>query len=206
MRSNIVERHIDSERYYVEDGLFLPDVIDELRNYALNADDPDDIYEDYHSLNFSSENLRLPLLSAIITGLETRFPFLGQFDRGWAFVYNNNAEGVTPHADPACYNVNLWVTPDSSVEDPEKNGLILYDIKPPPTWTWREYNTDVKLIRKYLEYTKSEKTVIPYACNRLLIFNSKYFHETNKVSMKPGVNHRRVNYTFMFSGFSSSAG
>ena len=182
----------------MEDGLFLPEVIDELREYALNAEDPDDIYEDYYSLNFSKERLRLPILSAIITGLETRFPFLGHFDRGWAFVYDNNAEGVTPHADPACYNVNLWVTPDSSVEDPEKNGLILYDIKPPPTWTWREYNTDVKLIRKYLEYTRSEKTIIPYAYNRLLIFNSKYFHETNRVSMKPGSNHRRVNYTFMF--------
>ncbi len=198
MHSNTVKKLIDLERYCIQDGLFLPEVIDELREYALNAHDPDDTYEDYYSLNFSPESLRIPILSAIIVGLEAKFPFLGRFDRGWAFVYDNNAEGVTPHADPACYNVNLWVTPDSSVEDPEKNGLILYDIKPPPTWTWREYNTDVKLIRKYLEYTKSEKTIIPYACNRLLIFNSKYFHETNKVSMKSGLDNRRVNYTFMF--------
>lgn len=206
MHSNTVKKIIEEERFYTVDNLFLPEVIDELRDYALSANDPDDIYEDYYSLNFSPERLRLPLLHAIITGLETRFPFLGQFDRGWAFVYDNNANGVTPHADPACYNVNLWVTPDSSVEDPEKNGLILYDIKPPPTWTWREYNTDVKLIRKYLEYTNSEKTIIPYACNRLLIFNSKYFHETNKVSMKHGSGNRRVNYTFMFLGLNSSVG
>ena len=206
MHSNTVKKIIEEERFYTVDNLFLPEVIDDLRDYALSANDPDDIYEDYYSLNFSPERLRLPLLHAIITGLETRFPFLGQFDRGWAFVYDNNANGVTPHADPACYNVNLWVTPDSSVEDPEKNGLILYDIKPPPTWTWREYNTDVKLIRKYLEYTNSEKTIIPYACNRLLIFNSKYFHETNKVSMKHGSGNRRVNYTFMFLGLNSSVG
>lgn len=199
MHSNTVKKIIEEERFYTVDNLFLPEVIDDLRDYALSANDPDDIYEDYYSLNFSPERLRLPLLHAIITGLETRFPFLGHFDRGWAFVYDNNANGVTPHADPACYNVNLWVTPDSSVEDPEKNGLILYDIKPPPTWTWREYNTDVKLIRKYLEYTNSKKTIIPYACNRLLIFDSKYFHETNKVSMKHGFGNRRVNYTFMFS-------
>ena len=198
MHSNIAKKIIEEERFLVEDGIFLPDVIDELRDYALTASDPDDTYEDYHSLNFYQDSLRFPLLGVIITGLQARFPFLGKFARGWAFVYNNNAEGVTPHADPACYNVNLWVTPDSSVEDPEKNGLILYDIKPPPTWTWREYNTDVKLIRKYLEYTRSEKTIIPYACNRLLLFNSKYFHETNKVSMKPGLDNRRVNYTFMF--------
>ena len=200
MHSNIVKKIIEEERFYVEDGLFLPEVIEELRDYALNANNPDDVYEDYYSLNFSPESLRLPLLSAIIRGLETKFPCLGLFDRGWAFVYDNNAEGVTPHAYPACYNVNLWVSPDSSVEDSEKNGLILYDIKPPPTWTWREYNTDVKLIRKYLEYTKSEKTIVPYRCNRLLIFNSKYFHETNKVSMKSGPINRRVNYTFMFRG------
>ena len=71
MHSNIVEKIIDEHRYHVEDGIFRQDVIDELRDYALGADDPDDIYEDYHSLNFSPENLRFPLLSAIITGLET---------------------------------------------------------------------------------------------------------------------------------------
>ena len=103
MHSNTVKKLIDLERYCIQDGIFLPEIIDELREYALNAHDPDDTYKDYYSLNFSPENLRLPLLSAIITRLEARFPFLGRFDRGWAFVYDNNAEGVTPHADPACY-------------------------------------------------------------------------------------------------------
>ena len=46
MHSNIVEKIIDEYRYHVEDGIFRQDVIDELRDYALDADDPDDIYED----------------------------------------------------------------------------------------------------------------------------------------------------------------
>ena len=93
--------------------------------------------------------------------------------------------------------MNLWVLPNECVVD-EKNGLIIYDIKPPLSWTYEEYNSSTELIRKYLDYTKSKKTIIPYSCNRLLIFNSKYFHETNNVSMKDGPMNRRVNYTFMF--------
>ena len=46
--------------------------------------------------------------------------------------------------------------PDSSVEDPEK-WFDLYDIKSNGPG---EVNTDVKLIRKYLEYTKSEDNTI----------------------------------------------
>jgi hypothetical protein len=200
MHSNTVKKIIEEEKYYVADNLFLPEVIDELREFALNTDIINDRYEDYYSINFDSNHLPLKLLYDIINGLQDKFPFLGKFSRGWAFVYDNKAKGVTPHADPACYNINIWVTPNSSIEDPEKNGLILYDIKPPSTWTWKEYNTDVKLIRKYLEYTNSKKTIIPYSYNRLLIFNSKYFHETNQVSMKQGQENRRVNYTFMFEG------
>ena len=198
MHSNIVEKIIKDDRYFIEDNLFLPEVIDELREFALTTDVKDDSYNGYHSINFTRDSFPLDLLKDIVTSLKSKYKFLGEFSRGWAFVHDNNANGVTPHADPAKYNINLWVSPNESVQDPEKNGLILYDIQPPPSWTCEEYNNDTIMIRKYLEYTKSKKTVIPYACNRLLIFNSKYFHETNRVSMIEGSDNRRVNYTFMF--------
>ena len=201
MHSSTVKALLSKEKYYYIDNLFLPEVIEELREFALTCDICNDVYDEgYFSINYSKDSLPLPLLNDIIISLQTKFPFLGEFDRGWAFVYDNEAKGVPPHADPACYNVNLWVTPNHSVVDREKNGLILYDIKPPPSWTWKEFNTDTKLIQKYLEYTKAKKSIIPYSCNRLLIFDSKYFHETNEVSMKEGPMNRRVNYTFMFKG------
>ena len=171
MHSNTVERIIKDDRYFIEDNLFLPEVIDELREFALTTDVKDDSYNGYHSINFTRDSFPLDLLKDIVISLKSKYKFLGEFSRGWAFVHDNNANGVTPHADPARYNINLWVSPNDSVQDPEKNGLILYDIQPPPSWTWEEYNNDTIMIRKYLEYTKSKKTVIPYACNRLLIFN-----------------------------------
>ncbi len=198
MRSSTVERIIKDDRYFIEDNLFLPEVIDELRDFALTTDVKDDSYDGYYSINYSKGAFPLALLEDIVVSLKLKYAFLGEFTRGWAFVHDNNANGVTPHADPAKYNVNLWVTPNNSVDDRESNGLILYDVKPPPSWSWEDYNNDIIMIRKYLDYTKSKKTIIPYACNRLLIFNSKYFHETNKVSMIEGSENRRVNYTFMF--------
>ena len=200
MLSN-TQKIIDDCRYYVADNIFLPEVIDELREFALTTDIRNEQYEEgYFSINYDSTYVPLPLIRDVVLGLQNKFPFLGEFDRGWAFVYNNEAPGVTPHADPSRYNVNLWVTPNECVVDEEKNGLIIYDIKPPLSWTYEEYNSSAELIRKYLDYTKSKKTIIPYSCNRLLIFNSKYFHETNNVSMKDGPMNRRVNYTFMFKG------
>ena len=42
MRSSTVERIIKDDRYFIEDNLFLPEVIDELRDFALTTDVKDD--------------------------------------------------------------------------------------------------------------------------------------------------------------------
>ena len=70
---------------------------------------------------------------------------------GWIFVYNNKCDGITPHADPAAMNVNVWITPDHCVADPDKNGLTIYNKKAPEDWSYEEYNKQVPKIRDYLK-------------------------------------------------------
>ena len=194
----------DKDGYAIIDDFILNEVVDELHDLAINHPLVDDLYPEggYHSINFSKDNLQFSILSDIITAIQDEFSILKdlKFDRGWAFVYNNTAGGVTPHADPASVNVNLWVTPYECVKNPSKNGLIIYDKKPPEEWTWEEYNCDIERITTYLNESNASPRYIPYQYNRMIIFDSKYFHRTNGVSMWGGKKNRRVNYTFMFKG------
>ena len=119
-----------------------------------------------------------------------------EYYSGWIFVYNNKCDGITPHADPAATNINVWITPDHCVEDANKNGLIIYRKKAPADWSYKDYNENVPKIRSLLE--GADKQEIKYKCNRMMMFDSNRFHETNGVCMKEGEWNRRMNVTFMF--------
>lgn len=132
--------------------------------------------------------------------IQQRLPILEDktFFQGWIFCYDEDCAGVTPHADPGAINVNIWCTPDGCILDKDKNGLILYNIKPPEDWTWEDYNRDLPKIEDYLEENKAVGTKIPYKYKRAVIFDSRYFHETDNVSTKPGIGNKRINITFMY--------
>ena len=40
--------------------------------------------------------------------------------------------------------------------------------------------------------------VVPYAENRVVLFNSNLFHETDRLEFKPGYENRRINITMLF--------
>jgi hypothetical protein len=129
-----------------------------------------------------------------------------EFSKGWFFIYDNECNGVTPHADGASINLNIWLTPNSSIKDSNKNGLIIWDKQKPQSWSFNEYNRDVKKIKKYLDDTNAKKQVIDYRYNRAIIFNSSNFHETNGVSMKEGHWNKRINLVFMFNRIKTKIG
>ena len=85
-----------------------------------------------------------------------------------------------------------------ALEDTDKNGLILYDKKHPADWTWEDYNKDVPKIEKFLRDSGAKERHVKYKYNRLMAFDSSYFHKTNGVSTKPGVRNKRINVTFMY--------
>ena len=106
--------------------------------------------------------------------------------------------GVDLHCDPSVINLNIWVSSNESVLDPEKNGLNIYKVMPPKEWTRDDWNGDLE---KSIEYVKSknvEPVKIKYKSNRAIFFNGAYFHKTNEVSMKKGFENRRISYTLLF--------
>ena len=197
---NLVQENFDRDGYVIIDDFLFNNITNELHHLAINHQQVDDQYDDYYSINFTNEKFPFEILPDVINAIHVTFPMLHplEFDRGWAFVCNNEGNGVTPHADPASVNVNLWVTGNESVDDPTKNGLIIYDKQRPDDWSYDQYNSDADGIKEYLKETNAKPRLIPYQYNRIILFDSRYFHKTNGVSMKEGKENRRVNYTFMF--------
>ena len=68
----------------------------------------------------------------------------------------------------------------------------------PPAWTFQDYNVNVQGIYDSLEKHRAGRTVIPYRCNRAVLFNSSLFHETDRISFKEGYENRRINVTYLF--------
>ncbi len=128
--------------------------------------------------------------------------FAGQdLEQLWAFKYDSRARrGINVHADFAKLNLNFWITPDAANLDPRTGGMVIYDTPPPDTWNFREYNDDEQQARIYafLREAGARKVVVPYLCNRAVLFNSKLFHETDAIDFKTGYENRRINVTYLF--------
>lgn len=137
----------------------------------------------------------------VLEEIRARVPVLRglKYIRSWSFIYNSQCNGVNPHADPSLYNLNVWVTPDESVEDWNKNGLIIYNKEREENLSHYDYNSNSELISKFIQNCDFE--IVSYKCNRGVLFSGKLFHATNKVHMKPGNHNRRINYTFLFEPY-----
>ena len=102
------------------------------------------------------------------------------------------------HADAAAVNVNFWVTPDEANLSPESGGLVVYKEEAPLDWRFTAYNADQGRIRQFLAQRDSGKMVVPHRQNRVVLFNSDLFHETDRFTFKPGYENRRINVTMLF--------
>lgn len=150
---------------------------------------------------YLSDGLACPLILQIAEELRLTFPdiFRGHLlTQLWAYKYDSRMSGNRVHADFAAININFWITPDSANRDPDRGGLVVYDVEAPLEWSFSSYNIDVALIREFLAANNSEKMVVPYAENRVVMFNSDLFHETDVMDFKPGYENRRINITLLF--------
>ncbi len=116
----------------------------------------------------------------------------------WAFKYDSTVDGVAIHADDAAVNVNFWITPDEANLDPERGGLVVWDVAAPLDWDYSRYNGDLAATRDFLKRSNAKPVTIPYRCNRAVIFDSDLFHETDAVRFKEGYLNRRINVTFLY--------
>lgn len=148
-----------------------------------------------------NDGLACPLVLQIAEDFRCILPEIFQDHRllqCWAFKYDSSLEGIEVHADLAAINVNFWVTPDEANLAPEAGGLVVYKEEAPLDWKFAAYNADQALIRRFLAEKGSDKMVVPHRQNRVVLFNSDLFHETDQLSFKPGYENRRINVTMLF--------
>ena len=69
---------------------------------------------------------------------------------------------------------------------------------PPKNWTRKDWNENPDKVKEYIKEKNIQPVKISYKSNRAIFFNGAYFHETNGVSMKDGIENRRVSYTLLF--------
>jgi hypothetical protein len=117
----------------------------------------------------------------------------------WAYKYDSNYTGINLHADQAAVNVNLWVTPDEANLDPTSGGLVVFTAKPDATMDFTAYNTNTQaVVEQLLAPTDFANVTIPYRSNRMVLFDSALFHQTDTFRFRKGYRNRRINLTFLY--------
>jgi len=184
-----------SKTITVVDNIFKDYVLNILRLRMQLADKFDHYYKEYKSISYGYED---SLTNDLAKEISKKFK-LDKFKTAWSFIYDNNSKGVDFHADPSNTNVNVWVTPNESIEDSSKNGLLICDVKPPKKWTREQYNGNLNnCVDKFLKKQNYNMYKIEYRYNRAIFFNGALFHKTDDVRTKDGIYNKRVSYTMSF--------
>lgn len=200
---NIQKRYFETGAGMVSFDNFLSEnVLKALTDFCLNSS----IWNDYTKSGgylgaYMDDGFNAPFLYEIAQAMRSTFPeiFKGMpLIYMWAFKYDSTLNGIGLHADSAVVNVNFWITPDEANLNPDTGGLGVYDIEAPQEWDFSDYNSDTEAIEKFLEEHQPEKYEFPYKQNRVVMFNSRLFHETSPFQFKEGYENRRINITMLF--------
>ena len=188
------------EVVYVDDFLSQP-TLRAIRNFCLEAT----VWKKEYSNGYLGATLKdgfaSPLILQISEELRTKFPAIfgtHMLEQAWAFKYDSTMKGINVHADFAAVNVNFWITRDAACLDPERGGLIIWDIAAPKDWSFQSYNGDERQIRRFLSESGAKSIRVPYRENRCVIFNSTLFHETDRFEFNDAYEDRRINVTFLY--------
>jgi tetratricopeptide (TPR) repeat protein len=171
-----------------------------LRNFCWTADVWRTTHRDGYLIATPENGFSCPLLAQIAEELrQTMSTILTNHPLHYlaGFKYHSQGQGTGVHADNAAVNVNLWITPDEANRDPEHGGILVWDT-PSPEIDSTSYNGNTSDIRAYLADRKATPTAIPYRANRMIVFDSHLFHETDIYDFRDGLQNQRINITFLF--------
>ena len=201
---DVEEQYFNSPKQIIYIDNFLSDeAVKELRAFCLVSKVWNREYKNKYLGAFSERGFISPIHLQIAINLKQKLPKLfGQHKLGkfWAFKYDSTlGKGINIHADFAIHNLNFWITPDKYNNEKNTGGLKVYDAPAPEDWTFHKYNnTNADEISKFLSDNNAHCTNIPYKFNRAVLFNSAYFHETDKINFKNKYEARRINITYLF--------
>ena len=186
---------------YIDD--FLSDeAIIELREFCLVSKVWNKNYTNKYLGAFSDQGFISPIHLQIAIELKQKLPKLfgpHEIEKFWGFKYDTTlGKGINIHADFALHNLNFWITPDEYNNDKNSGGLKVYDAPAPDNWTFKDYNFKPERIYKFLKDNNAKCINVPYKFNRAVLFNSAYFHETDKIDFKDEYEGRRINNTYLF--------
>jgi tetratricopeptide (TPR) repeat protein len=191
----------------VIDNLLTDEALTRLREYCLDSTIWRRSYPGGYLGAVPESGFAAPLLTQIADELRDTFPAIFE-DHGlrylWGFKYDSSLNGIKIHADFAAVNVNFWITPDDANLDPDHGGLVVWDVSAPLDWNFAQYNADEDAMRAFLAGQGAKSITVPYRCNRAVIFDSDLFHETDRISFKPGYRNRRINVTMLYGRRKSS--
>jgi len=185
----------------VIDNLLTPEGLEALRRFCWGSTIWQHVHENGYLGAFPEHGFAAPLLAQIAEELRSTFPtIIG--DHGlrllWGFKYDSHLTGIAIHADQAAVNVNFWLTPDEANLNPERGGLVVYDVAAPADWDAADYNSNAPQIWEFLKRTGAKPLTVPYRANRAVIFDSDLFHKTDDCAFKDGYLNRRINCTMLF--------
>jgi tetratricopeptide (TPR) repeat protein len=193
----------------VIDNLLTEEALLALRGFCLGSTVWNAEYDNHYLGAFAVDGFVNDIVLRISREFHEKMPqvFSGHaLEEIWAFKYDSRmARGINVHADFARVNLNFWITPDEANLDPTSGGLVIYDTPAPQTWSFQEYNSEPERIYAFLEANQAGKRIVPYRCNRAVLFNSNLFHETDAIHFKEGYENRRINITCLFGRFAEWA-
>ncbi len=186
----------------VIDGVLEPAVLDRLYRFLLDSTIWFDVKDHGGHLGaYFEDGLACPLVVQIAVAVRRALPItLGGLALAqiWAFRHAQSGAGTAAHADIGAVSANFWPTPDAANTDPQSGGLEIWPVRVPQGWDFHAMNADRDRIDAFLARSGAKPVVIPYRCNRLVLFEANLFHRTQPGSFRHGFANQRMNVTFLF--------
>jgi hypothetical protein len=151
-----------------------------------------------------------PTFLGVADELRQKMPqvFCGHgLEQAWAYKYDQRtqdmyagASGISMHADLATINVNFWVG-EPQKKGSEQGGMVVHLRGAPLDWGFDLYNKPGPHVDKHLgkgTVNLAPNVTVAHRPNRMVLFDSNLFHETDMLNFKPGYKNRRINFTLLF--------
>ncbi|CAN0232315.1 unnamed protein product, partial [Scytosiphon promiscuus] len=223
LNPNLDWRAIENEYLSMEtpvlwfDGFLSPEALEGVLDYCREATVFFDVKLGYLGA-YVNDGLTRWLGEKIAHELQERLPRVLEgmtLSNMWAYKFDSDTsmEGISVHADSASVNLNFWVTPDEANLDPSSGGLVVYP-KAPPNGGAEEGSGDTEVSMKQWNNSSQKSWIeawlkdegvydlavkVPYRQNRVVVFDSRLLHATDKFRFRDGYENRRINLTFLFA-------
>ena len=205
------KQEYDAARAVVIDNVLTDEALKELRHILLSSTSYIDVRPGFLGAYYEYD-LAHPLLVKIAADIADKFSYIvcgRPIKTIWSYKYESrhqrdvktvDSSGTSLHADSAAVNVNLWITADDANLDESSGGLVLWEgTRAPSDMSFDKYNLDPVAVRTWLNQSPDTvRRVVPYRSNRMVVFDSQLFHETDKMKFKDGYKNRRINLTFLY--------